>query len=805
MKKPEKISDYLTIPAHDYRDIFSCRGKEFSPACKGAELGIIGPALANDEKVGNFNSNFLPAHWASFGLATGLAGRISHKFLLAFWTRITVSGCSNILPENYFRPPRLVFSTSDVSAVKFIIIPGLEVEQEYMALNRHLLISRVVIKSECKYNLQMFFSLLPLPVHSENFILQINPMAPVAARGRSLLLKKKYSLGDGAVSVDRGMGQVEKEFYTASRIFSAELTSDSMPDRAVCVNADGYTIKKNHAINNSGCFIFNKPGKKAQFVFRLQMQNSAADIFNDTKNIDTVSSRSFLIQRANDFFSGLPRLSGKNKSRIRLFYTCFQRMRCYRRNAFGPFAHPYYTAYTNSADNIFLWDSAFLSQAAGLRDFSDAENQFRNYFYAMEEDGRLPQQYGPISVSAGSNRPFLAWGVWNLFLLTGNISFLHEAYPYVLKNLKWYLKNRLNRDYTARLHTAGESGLDNFSVYIDDNKCNTKKMLTNRHLFWTVCYIKSVEILRKIGRLTRQSDDKTLAALEKKLHRGLASLYDPTDRIYYSFDNEQPLRIKTFEPLFCLWLENLPKNRVHDVMDYYRKYTKNMPWPVSSVSPLEECFKIDYWKGPVWIPTNAVFIQGLEQHGFIKEAAQLAEKTVLMVKNGLAYGNILHENYHPLTGKPSIIYPGGRSVETMWNTYAARLIIEYGAGIKTFSPPVQGNLYISLSAQKDIDCADLRIGQWQIDYFSVPGSKKKLLRLKCRKGLYQEKAVIEIKAGSALFFHTEFFNPVRGFKKIICCRGRKEIKNHGITLRLRSGETVRFELIPHEWRIDYSV
>jgi putative isomerase len=57
------------------------------------------------------------------------------------------------------------------------------------------------------------------------------------------------------------------------------------------------------------------------------------------------------------------------------------------------------------------------------------------------------------------------------------------------------------------------------------------------------------------------------------------------------------------------------------------------------------------WLGPVWIISNYMVWRGLKNYGYDEKASELAEKVVSLLANDYRNNGLLHEYYHPETGK----------------------------------------------------------------------------------------------------------------------------------------------------------
>lgn len=93
------------------------------------------------------------------------------------------------------------------------------------------------------------------------------------------------------------------------------------------------------------------------------------------------------------------------------------------------------------------------------------------------------------------------------------------------------------------------------------------------------------------------------------------------------------------------------------------------------MSPLEKMYDIrasgnpSSWLGPVWICVNYFVFKGLISYGFVEEAKELAEKTVLLLGNDYERFGALHEYYSPDNGEP-ILNKGFQN----WNLLVLNMI-----------------------------------------------------------------------------------------------------------------------------------
>jgi putative isomerase len=165
--------------------------------------------------------------------------------------------------------------------------------------------------------------------------------------------------------------------------------------------------------------------------------------------------------------------------------------------------------------------------------------------------------------------------------------------------------------------------------------------------------------------------------------------WDPRDGFYYSVDlNLLPVEKPEMEGLepgklylhvgqprtydcliqrFSVWSGFLamwagiatPEQAQRMVENYYRDEASfNAPAGVRTLSPLEKMYDVrasgnpSSWQGPVWINANYLVFRGLVNYGFLEDARELAEKTILLLGRDYERFGALHEYYLPENGEP---------------------------------------------------------------------------------------------------------------------------------------------------------
>jgi putative isomerase len=190
--------------------------------------------------------------------------------------------------------------------------------------------------------------------------------------------------------------------------------------------------------------------------------------------------------------------------------------------------------------------------------------------------------------------------------------------------------------------------------------------------------LSSAELARRLG---RAKDHDRLSAQAQTLAQQIQMhCWDPRDSYYYSADvqcvdrraeliptvprgmdmswKSLPMRIQMFTGLLPLWCGIASQTQADELVkiNYLADDRLCARWGVRSLSSRESMYSLEFssnpsnWLGPVWIIVNYFAWKALQRYGFHKEAAALADKTILLLGSDLRLNGSLNEYYHPDTG-----------------------------------------------------------------------------------------------------------------------------------------------------------
>jgi glycogen debranching enzyme len=370
----------------------------------------------------------------------------------------------------------------------------------------------------------------------------------------------------------------------------------------------------------------------------------------------------------------------------------------------------------------WLWDSCFHVIVLSRLDPEAASRELASLFHGMRPNGFLPNMllwegtHSPMErlltslfASGGTSNitqpPVTAFALEALFKNTGEMEFLRRYLPLVKRHFGWLEAHRdPDGDGLVSVIHPWETGVDAspsfdsvvgwygarphpFSVY----RGLYGLLLKYRRLGWGEARILAsnafdvesvifnciyAQGLRAIARLSQALGDADGTASYKvradRVEQAiLEQCWDKEAGLFFDLagPNNRPLKVHTISSLFPLILDSIPKEMaerlVHEhLLDEAAFWT---PFPVPSVSRREPAFNPAnsrlLWRGPTWLNTNWFLARGLQKHGYVDAARELARRSVRLVEQAGFW-----EFYNPLTSEP------GGQPDFAWSTLAVDLL-----------------------------------------------------------------------------------------------------------------------------------
>ena len=266
--------------------------------------------------------------------------------------------------------------------------------------------------------------------------------------------------------------------------------------------------------------------------------------------------------------------------------------------------------------------------------------------------------------------PLSAWAAWNIYKNDGDIDFIREIYPKIVKQHNWWYTFRdSDKDCICEygcndgtlVAAKWESGMDN-AVRFDKSKMvksaqtafslNQESVDLNAYLYAEKLYLakmaKVVKSEKDLNIYTKQAED-----LKFKIQN---QFYDEKTGWFYdtSIDGKTFIDAMGCEGWLPLWANAATKEQAEAVKNnMINPHFFNTTVPFQTLSASHPSFKPDrgYWRGPNWIDQAYFGVVGLHNYGYHEDAYKATYKLIHNTEGVLSKGTSIRENYHPITGK----------------------------------------------------------------------------------------------------------------------------------------------------------
>lgn len=309
------------------------------------------------------------------------------------------------------------------------------------------------------------------------------------------------------------------------------------------------------------------------------------------------------------------------------------------------------------------WDAYFI--ATGLRhgDPGLAREQIQIALDHQLPDGMLPDVVHDHGVLADSSTlppgdvargfapddgpvpltkpPLLAWAVRKVHEVSPDRDFLAGCFASIERCQRWWLTvSDADGDGLAEYLHPYSSGLDDSPAF--DRGFHRATPDLNAYLA-----VQYDELAAIAGWLGREPDQARLAG-QAQAHASLLveRQWDGRRFVPLPYGSGYPHTITDVLPLLC---GRLPRS-VADVLigDIADQRTFGAAPAVPTVSRADPAYQADrMWRGPVWLNTNYLLIEGLRRHGAMPAARRLTEQTLQLVCSSGPF-----EYFNAATGEP---------------------------------------------------------------------------------------------------------------------------------------------------------
>jgi hypothetical protein len=300
--------------------------------------------------------------------------------------------------------------------------------------------------------------------------------------------------------------------------------------------------------------------------------------------------------------------------------------------------------------HMWLWDSVFHSLGMNHLNPGLAWDFLKSVLARQREDGMIPHCMHVVGVvSAITQPPILAWGVWENYRYLNDPETLAYALPRLERALEWNLTHRdangsgllawwIEETPTSR---SGESGMDNSPRFDEALSLDAVDFST----FQALDMAYTARIAEALGDQARASRwEARAAAMRARIHR---RLWNPGLGFYCDRRMDGTLSgVKAVSGFLPLLLPDLPEARRAVLLNHLADpETFDTAFPIPSVSVDDPAWSTDMWRGATWINLDYLVRLGLQRQGASNAARSLAQAMVHYVNKYYERYGVIFEFY----------------------------------------------------------------------------------------------------------------------------------------------------------------
>ncbi|OGG18001.1 hypothetical protein A3D78_03085 [Candidatus Gottesmanbacteria bacterium RIFCSPHIGHO2_02_FULL_39_14] len=311
------------------------------------------------------------------------------------------------------------------------------------------------------------------------------------------------------------------------------------------------------------------------------------------------------------------------------------------------------------------WDAFFMGVALAADIPSEAiylRNWALNYIINARPSGKVA---GCLTAKGYDERlnhmkPFLAQGAYLAGKFLKDYSWLKKHWTKMKKIVLFREKHLWNNKYGLGVwYDSMESGADNNIACLDYPKSSVIATDLNTLIYREY---KAVSLLAEI--LGKNKDAKKFKDRADTIKKNFNNfLWNEKDGIYYNINSRSGEYIKriSYNSLIPLFGNIASQKQADSIIQKYLLKPGHF-WSDYGIRTLSKSDP-DYnnkkiikpysnWQGPVWPIANFIYMQGLLNYGYQKEAIEVAKRISKLVLDDIKTTGGMHENYDAETGKP---------------------------------------------------------------------------------------------------------------------------------------------------------
>lgn len=417
-------------------------------------------------------------------------------------------------------------------------------------------------------------------------------------------------------------------------------------------------------------------------------------------------------------------------------------------------------------DNIFLWDTAFMTMfcniayplvpgIASLDNFYAKQHptgeicreiQRRSgldfVYWVNAEDSTLFSRWGWIFPPArqtpvlykdrtaptpnprltldATNHPILAWAELESYRFTGDTSRLRLIWDPLVQYYRAY------QTYLRQgngLYTTDWASMDNSPRNAFLNQGGIGIDISSEMVLFARNLTEIARLLEKEGEVRRYREEADM--LSDRINR---LMWSRTKRFYYDLTLDgQQAPVKTVAAYWTLLAHVASPAQAIDLV----KELQN-PETFGRLNPVPTCAANEpgyystggYWRGAVWAPTNTMVIRGLENYGHNNLARTIALKHLQIVADVFERSGTIWENYAPDSNEP------GRNTDSSlvardfvgWSGIGPILyFLEYGVGLKPNA--ARNELRWRIESTRRVGCTQYRFNSRVVTLVAQPAER----------------------------------------------------------------------------------